>query len=426
MQSRARTHPCRACLSIVCVHSRSKITNKMSRTVKCINCNIVINELLSYVQNKISISDEETLVRICASNWTSEQIVESHSLLFESVSTSLRKISRKGKGKEDRLLYDILNFFKVTEPDIIPVFVARDLEKLPPITFDHLDVSKLLKDLALVQSELKLIKSSYVTIEQLEAFKQDRQNLHKSPPFSAVKINMKRGAYRDSGPIGLSMLDESDVISGVSSFNCPNDENNLAEGSSDTPAVSKTQRAAVSLAADAECDESPQQHNKPASDQRPCKQLTGGTTSSHKNESYADTVKSNIEWTVVRKKGRKSKNRVEGKTGCCVVNPEEMFRAAERHIPLFITNVHKNTSESDITRYICKMTKETVKLEKISIRRECDYKAYKFFVAQNKLSMFLDEKIWPQGIIFRRFINFKLKRNSETSDKGDGPLIVNE
>ncbi|KAL0896224.1 hypothetical protein ABMA27_012163 [Loxostege sticticalis] len=382
----------------------------MSRTVKCINCNIVINELLSYVQNKISISDEETLVRICASNWTSEQIVESHSLLFES---------EKERKIDCYMIYLIFS----TEPDIIPVFVARDLEKLPPITFDHLDVSKLLKDLALVQSELKLIKSSYVTIEQLEAFKQDRQNLHKSPPFSAVKINMKRGAYRDSGPIGLSMLDESAVISGVSSFNCPNDENNLAEGSSDTPAVSKTQRTAVSLAADAECDESPQQHNKPASDQRPCKQLTGGTTSSHKNESYADTVKSR---TVVRKKGRKSKNRVEGKTGCCVVNPEEMFRAAERHIPLFITNVHKNTSESDITRYICKMTKETVKLEKISIRRECDYKAYKFFVARNKLSMFLDEKIWPQGIIFRRFINFKLKRNSETSDKGDGPLIVNE
>ncbi|KAL0851478.1 hypothetical protein ABMA28_007275 [Loxostege sticticalis] len=110
--------------------------------VKCNSCNIVIDELLSYIQNKVSISDEESLVRICSSVFTSVQIENSKKLLFEAVSSELKRKIRKGKGKENRELYDIISFFKATDPDVLPIFVARDLEKLPPITFDHLDVSK--------------------------------------------------------------------------------------------------------------------------------------------------------------------------------------------------------------------------------------------------------------------------------------------
>lgn len=56
---------------------------------------------------------------------------------------------------------DIISLFKVVDSDVMPVFVARSLEKLPPITFDYLDVSKLLKILILnrLQSEIKNIKS---------------------------------------------------------------------------------------------------------------------------------------------------------------------------------------------------------------------------------------------------------------------------
>lgn len=130
-----------------------------------------------------------------------------------------------------------------------------------------------------------------------------------------------------------------------------------------------------------------------------------------KSASYVDAVKSS-EWKTVDKKKKKvSKNRIEGKTGTVLIDANEKFRAAEMKIPLFITNVHKDTRDSDIIDYISKKTHETVVLEKISIKRHCDYNAYKFFVSRNKLPLYLDEKLWPQGIIFRRFINFKIKRN---------------
>lgn len=406
----------------------------MSCTVKCITCNIVIDELLCYIQNKVSICDEESLVKICTSTYTTEQIQKSHTLLFESVSsTEHRKIARKGKKKEDRCLYDILNFFKVTDPDSLPVFVARELEKLPPITFDHLDVSKLLKDLVLVQEDIKNIKASYATAEQLESVRKECLNVRiRSSPFSAVKINMKRGAYMDSGPIGLSHFDESTRSEQENQSNCDisnsNSQNiqfrslinNHSEGSGDPLAETTVHPtvcgAHIASVTDNKCDESVL-----ISTRQPAAQLIdidSGRGNRGNNDSFAAVVKSDKEWTVVQRKGKKAKNRIEGKKGTVVVETDEMFRAAERRVPLFITNVHKNTSESDIARYICKMTQETVKLKKIFIRRECDYNAYKFFVAQNKLALFLDEKIWPRGIIFRRFFNFKIKRENTVNKDG--------
>ncbi|KAM3955328.1 uncharacterized protein ACR2FA_010778 [Aphomia sociella] len=399
----------------------------MSCTVKCIGCNIVIDELLAYLKAKLSKADEESLVKLCTSTFSSEDIQKSHSLLFESVPSELRKISRKGKGKEDRLVFDMLHFLKVTEPDKLPVFVARDLDKLPNLTMDHLDVSKLLKDMALLQADVMQIKTSYVTAEQLESAKKEcLNNKILSPPFSAAKINMKRGAYRDSGPIGLSIFDEShtnnDEPLSLNNFSLHyrNIKYKNIEGKSDAT------QAVASLVTDCSSDDSPPpaQSDVPTIVQRPADQPSADVT----NEiSYAQAVEiGKNEWTVVQKKVKKSKNRVEGKSGIAVIGEDETFRAAERKSPVFITNIHQNTCESDIVRYIYKMTQETVKLEKISIQRHCNYNAYKFYVPQSKLSKFLDEKIWPQGIIFRRFFNFKLSRKMVPLDKGVGSSRENK
>lgn len=383
----------------------------MSCTIKCNSCNIVIDELLSYLQNKISIADEETLVKICASTFSVEQINKSKELLFESVPTDQRKTIRKGKGKENRALFDIISFFKVTDPDLLPVFVARDLEKLPPILFDHLDTSKLLKDLALVRSEIDMIKSSYVSIDQLEALKRDLLELRcASPPVSAANINIKRGAYQDSGPIGIINVDESDISCNENEINLPNINKISARGSKKSTINKSPLVRPVS-------DESPGNKDRQLSE---CDKTM-------QSKSYAIVTKSqakpnpNEGWKLVQKTGRKRRNYIEGKTGSVVVDAEEKFRAAERYTPLFITNVHKNTSESDITTYIHKKTQETVKLERISIKRECEYSAYKFFVLQSKVPLFLDESLWPKGIIFRRFINFKVSQS-----RNIGPVIKSQ
>jgi hypothetical protein len=58
------------------------VSAKMSSTVKCVGCNLVIDELLAYLKAKLSKADEETLVKLCTSTFSSEDIKKSHSLLF--------------------------------------------------------------------------------------------------------------------------------------------------------------------------------------------------------------------------------------------------------------------------------------------------------------------------------------------------------
>ncbi|CAG4974619.1 unnamed protein product [Parnassius apollo] len=174
-----------------------RISINMMNVGKCNKCNIVNDEVLSYIQNKISIADEETLVRICKSAFTSEDIKNSKTLLFESIPTDKRKILRKNKGKEERDVADMINLFKTTEPDLIPVFVARQLDKLPPILWDHLYCSKLLKDMITMKTEIVGIKSTYATLECVNELRTEVYELKtdSQPPASAFKMNMKRGAW---------------------------------------------------------------------------------------------------------------------------------------------------------------------------------------------------------------------------------------
>lgn len=75
----------------------------------------------------------------------------------------------------------------------MPVFVAQDLHKLSPTTFDHLDVSKLLQDIVLLQCELKDIKSTYVTVAQSDELKSKLETLKKTiPPVLEGKISKLR------------------------------------------------------------------------------------------------------------------------------------------------------------------------------------------------------------------------------------------
>lgn len=125
-----------------------------------------------------------------------------------------------------------------------------------------------------------------------------------------------------------------------------------------------------------------------------------------------------MDYTVKRKRGSKSKYHYRGQVGSAI-DRENTFRAADKKVPIFITNIHKGTKETDKAKYVQMKTQEIVKLEKISMKTERDYDAYKFYVTELKLSMFLDENLWPRGLIFRRFVHFKNRTRLE-DDLGDG------
>lgn len=109
-----------------------------SKVLKCPSCNIVINEVLAFIDNKKDVMDDESLVNICVSAFSESDIETAKNLLFDSVPTKKRKIvrkkdNRKKDGKSLKELDDIICLLRDTHSEDIPLFTARALEKLPPV-----------------------------------------------------------------------------------------------------------------------------------------------------------------------------------------------------------------------------------------------------------------------------------------------------
>lgn len=437
----------------------------MEAILKCNSCNIVVNELLTFVMNKLDVMDEESLCNICVSSFSSEDIKKSKELLFQSIPIVKKKINRRKHGKERRDIDDIIGLVKITDPDALPVFVARDLHRLPPVTFDSVDVTCLLKDLVMLKTDIQTIKMKYATVEQLEIIQSKVEGLQAgsgdrlSSSVGFSNVNVKRGAYMDSGPIGLTHVDfaakdylenssytemqlyqanASERVGTPDSIGQQRVEKSLCGGGSNNSAsaiVIPSPRLVASPTRALKCKQPQTSTEKIIIKDRPVDaplSHDGPFSSSVSNADGFNTTYANVsksgEWKTVERRTRfKTKNRFIGRTGKASADPDCKFIAAESKIPIFISNVHKDTSEADIIKYIRQKTQENVNLQKIDIKdkNKC-HNAFILYVHRHKLQLYLDEEIWPAGIIFRRFVSFKHNGTNSDSGKTVNMKIIHE
>lgn len=137
-----------------------------------------------------------------------------------------------------------------------------------------------------------------------------------------------------------------------------------------------------------------------------------------KAQTYASTVNKMVDkgekddhngfWEKVLtyKEKKQRKNRLADFEGKAVVKPDEKFRAADKKIPLFVHQVNKQTSSDNIVEYIKERTGLLVDIKKINMLKQKRYDAYKIFVPHTKVTAFLSDSFWPEGIKFRRFVYF--------------------
>ncbi|KAJ8727230.1 hypothetical protein PYW08_015627 [Mythimna loreyi] len=117
--------------------------------------------------------------------------------------------------------------------------------------------------------------------------------------------------------------------------------------------------------------------------------------------------KEDKEWTLVQRK--RLRNRFIASRGKAVSSSNSNFKAADIKIPIYIYNVAKDVPVCDILSYIASKTDVTVHLEKMSMKVPKSYDAYKVLVPKHKLETFLNDDFWPEGVAYRRFVNFNKK-----------------
>lgn len=186
--------------------------------VKCSSCNIVINELLTFVRHVIDYTDEESIHQLCTTTFSEEDIAKAKVLLFESVSCAKKMPLRKKQGKKrmSRDLDDIIGLMKGTDPSKFPIFCARNLDRIPPVTYDHVDATRFIKEILAVKNRLTVLEEKAVTVKDFDLLKQEVSHM-KNASFVEdfqYKVNSRRGAClqssfdTNSGPFGLNYVPE--------------------------------------------------------------------------------------------------------------------------------------------------------------------------------------------------------------------------
>lgn len=437
-----------------------------TKLVKCASCNVVINEVLAFICNKIDVMNEQSISQICASAFDETEILVAKNLLFDSISTTKRKKARKRQGKTLRDIDDIICLLKETDPEEIPTFVARDLHKLPPVLFDHVDVTRLLKDLLIMKCELERFSNEYTTVNQFRELQLEVEALKNASIVNnfAQNVTLRRG--------GSTRLSSFECESGPSAL--PPQQNIFTDegGTTKTSRVGAARRpldtgfalsfdaATVSHQAPPLSDTNDAQHTASPNVERKCKgtespivqQLTPPTPTPKRSlvmithpksprvviterntgipkqlisqqnsgkrfseilqEGEWKSQQQNEEWTLIQRK--RLRNRFVGKPGTASVGIDSKFKAADNKMPLYIYNVSKNTSVCDIITYIKNKTNVDIQLEKMNMKSTKDYAAYKVFVPKHKMNIFLSDDLWPDGVLYRRFVDFTQRTGRHT------------
>ena len=150
---------------------------------------LVIDELLCFVQSKIDILDLDLIVKLCEENpyFDNDVIEKSKETLFNlchNENDKTERKGRKGEHKGERNLKDICNLLQ-EKGEGAPKFVAQDLNILPPVTFKSIDVSILLHTIRLLQTEVKVLKDA-VELQKLTS--QDLYDTAKALDTRVTKI----------------------------------------------------------------------------------------------------------------------------------------------------------------------------------------------------------------------------------------------
>ena len=97
----------------------------------------------------MSVLPRSIINRIDAEHFCEEDITTAKDTLYSNVSVPPKQRCIKQQGA-DKTKIDIDDIYKVldeTDPDALPIFIARDHGKLPSIDFNHVDMSTLSRDI---------------------------------------------------------------------------------------------------------------------------------------------------------------------------------------------------------------------------------------------------------------------------------------
>uniref|UniRef100_A0A2A4JIL9 Uncharacterized protein n=1 Tax=Heliothis virescens TaxID=7102 RepID=A0A2A4JIL9_HELVI len=357
---------------------------------------LVANEVLAFLQYQLDVMDEVSVTQICTSNFSEEEIRSAKKLLYETLQLADRMPSRRRDEKGEKSLQDAIRLLKETDPDDVPTFVAKDLRKLPPVTFDHVDVTRLLKDItsmrsSLVELQLKL-EASQQTISDLRTEVADLRSSVCRSHAHANSDNTRHGQVNASALSFESAKLFSSPATATASDAKPRPAIPASPAVGTPTSVStSTPRRAYSAAV----IQVPAHKMQPKSGLLPEPAQSLVHPVSGKGADDADGF-----IKVERRKKKKPSSR--NQCGTASTSPNMPLRPAIPTTQLYVSRLHHSTKVEDVVEYIRLKSSWTLRVVKLESTHNTNFNSFVVRVPTQHIDMF-KEQFWPKGVVFRRF-----------------------
>ena len=126
------------------------------------NHDIQINELLRFVSCKSRVMSNPHISKLCCDFYTNTAIQEAKDVLLGNISlpeSDKRKSRRKTKIAATNM-QDIITIFYEMKPREMPVFVAENLNNLPPLSMNNFDMSHIIEEMAVIKCKMALLQEA--------------------------------------------------------------------------------------------------------------------------------------------------------------------------------------------------------------------------------------------------------------------------
>ncbi|XP_049886617.1 uncharacterized protein LOC126381130 [Pectinophora gossypiella] len=369
--------------------------------------NVIINEFLTFVQNKIDVLDELSIVQICATNFTEAEIFEGKNVLYTACGGGFKNVLRKGDDKKKKNVTDVMKLLKEIDPDAQPTFVAKDLNRLPPVTFDYVDVTRLLKDMTVIKSELTNFQLK-MTDEMTDLRNSLDAHASKDRSESMMTITPKRLLTKQS----LPPMNQSAAIPDGSheAVHTPTYRDIVLDQSrSKRPRRAKPVRMLTDITGVNGVTKT--------TSARPSSGMGSAGASQISREIVTTQLPSNANddsYTMVNRTKRKAKtSNMRG-----TLESSTHIEVAEPQCHVYVSRTKKTVTVEDMKEHIRERGQECMSIELLKAYNETSFNSFKVTVRSGQLDVFLDAGFWPAGLVYRRYRERYVRNDTKQTRNG--------
>lgn len=265
---------------------------------------------------------------------------------------------------------------------------------LSPVTFDHVDVSRLLKDLTYLKNEIQMIRLDTVSKMEMSSFE---SKMHKEIAELRKCICQNNSAtspqLRHSPP--TNRTSESSNLLSTITYKSISDKPQPSAARSNKP-VANTPPPRVScplpvtpltFAPDLCAPLTPTYRDIIVS--QPVVQMSDSSNDRADKDGFK----------LVEKKKRSKQRNMRG----TLSNNVASIEAIEPQCAIYVSRTKKDVKELDIENHIRAMGEDCLKVEILKQHIETLFNSFKVTIKSCKITKFLDSNFWPNGIVYRRY-----------------------